>query len=93
MLTILVEAIVLVVVLYAIGSTIRRVIRKWRVNRALDGEYGERAKWTMELLQRGDDEFANALSELDEMAVVEETIVAESRGEFRERVVERANES
>jgi hypothetical protein len=62
-----------------------------RISRALDGEYSDAAQWTMELIQE-DDELQRAFEELPDIEVKEVQIIAESKDELRELMIDRHEE-
>jgi hypothetical protein len=65
----------------------------WRMGKKmLQGEYGEETKWAMELAKEGDDEFIEAADRLSELEMNEIGIIADSKEELRELVIEE-NES
>lgn len=80
------------VALYVTVKVVGRVRRIWRTKKALDGKYGKEAKWMMEYVRDGDQEFIEAAKSLDTMEQKEVSIIAESKEELRERTISRANE-
>lgn len=65
----------------------------WRTQRALNGKYGEPTMWSMQLIEEDEDmDFCHAISALPQWEVMEVGIVAESKEELRERMIDRYEE-
>lgn len=60
--------------------------------KVLNGDYGEESMWAAQLTDEGDTEFIEASTEITNMEMKEIGIVANSKQELRELVVERARE-
>lgn len=60
--------------------------------KALGGDYGEVTQWAAEIAEEGDREFVMALNELPDEQKREIGIIAESKEELRELVIERLDE-
>lgn len=80
----LVLFVVLVIALTLIGAYL--YIRRLRY-RLLTGESGEEAKWAAELVQEGDDEFAEAMRKLPPEFLAQLGYLADDKDELRELVV------
>lgn len=65
---------------------------KHRMDRALDGKFGDEPRWAAELMAEDDDHFTLAVMALPQTAIKEEVIVAESKEQLRSRMVERFEE-
>jgi hypothetical protein len=61
--------------------------------RALDGSYGESAKWAAELVDGGDEEFEFAINKLSDDELLEIGIIANDKDELRELTIQRLEES
>jgi hypothetical protein len=58
----------------------------------LNGDFGEQARWALELFEEGDDEFIEASARLSQIQLREIGIVADDKEELRELTVEHAQE-
>lgn len=63
-----------------------RLLLLWRVQR---GDYGEPAMWAYELFQEEDEEFVRAQANLSKQDVMEAKVIAESKQQLREIIVDR----
>jgi len=61
--------------------------------KALDGEYGEITQWAAEITKDGDQEFAIAINQLSKADKMEIAVIAESKEELHELVIERFDEA
>lgn len=75
-------------VVHLITQLLTRFIM-WRTAR---GDYGEHAKWAYELFNEGDTKFIRAQTYLSAMDVREIVVIADSKQEFRDLMVERFEE-
>jgi hypothetical protein len=76
-------------VAYLVGRPIYRRVQK---KKALNGEYGDHVQWGSELVDEGDQMFIAAVNELPNSELRDVGIIAESKGELREKTVERFDE-
>jgi len=60
--------------------------------RARRGDYGDEAKWAMELFEENDQQFIHAQAVLPKSEVREVQIIADSKQELRDLMIERHNE-
>lgn len=83
-------------ILFAITPIATKMTAKlhwYRLGRkALNGDYGSEKKWIAEMIRDDDQQFVQAWVQLDYDDAQEIVIVAESKPDLRERVIERANE-
>jgi hypothetical protein len=71
----------------------RQIMLKFVERRASNGHYGEEAKWAYELVTEEEDEqFIHAQTVLPDEEVMEISIIADSKQELRDMMVERYNE-
>lgn len=63
-----------------------RLFILWRVKR---GDYGEEAKWAYELFKEQDTEFIRAQAALPKQDVMEAKVIADSKQQLREVVIDR----
>jgi len=88
-LAMIVTTVIVLYVLYKVGA---RVYRKRQRSKALDGDYGKETQWASELVDEGDQLFTVAVSEMPNAELRDCGIIAESKEELREVVVERFEE-
>lgn len=74
-----------------IASSVKLWNRRQR-KKALDGDYGEVTQWAAELTKSGDMEFATAIQAMPDSELMEIGIIADSKEELRELVIERFDE-
>lgn len=60
--------------------------------KALNGDYGEITKWAAEITEDGNVEFAMAIKDLSETDKMEIAVIADSKEELHELVIERFDE-
>lgn len=83
------------VVLVLMPPALRIVAAVWFYyigKKVLNGDFGVESQWAAELVESGDEKFLEASNELTEMELRESGIVAETREELRESVIEKADE-
>lgn len=80
-------------VAYYVVSSIVSWWRRRKFKKALDGDYGDEARWTTELIDEEDEMFIRATPWLSSNDRREVSIIAESKEELRELVIERAEEN
>lgn len=64
-------------------------LRRWAVSNVASGDWGQEAQWGYELFMEGDEEFLEAAEALPPDEVTEVKIIAESKEELRELIIER----
>lgn len=82
----------IVVALPAVIHLLVWVLTKFIEWKAKSGRYGEEAKWAYELFEAGDEQFIHAQAALPKHEVMEVQVIADSKDEFRDLMVERYNE-
>lgn len=92
MLSQIVMIVTTLLILYALYKLSKWKYLAWQREKALDGGYGEETRWASELVDEGDQLFTIAVSELPEQELRDCGIIAESKEELREVVVERFEE-
>lgn len=75
-------------VVHVTTYTLRKVIEV----RAARGHYGEEAKWAYELFDEGDQEFLIAQQALPQSEITEVAVIANSKQELRELMIDRYEE-
>lgn len=61
-----------------------------RGKKALRGDYGKEKRWVAEMVRDNDEEFMNAVSDVSTMDVREVMIIADSKQELKELVIQRS---
>lgn len=64
-----------------------------RGKKALRGDYGEKQKWVAEMVRDNDEEFMDAMGRVPKMDIKEAFVIADSKQELKELVIERAAET
>lgn len=82
--------------LVPLTTNIPALLYNWNQSRqrenALDGEYGDLTRWGAELSEEGDEEFVIAMNGLTREDRMEIGVIADTKSELREKVIERFNE-
>lgn len=80
-------------VLAVVGiAVLRGVFAYRRGKKALNGELGKEQQWMAEMIVDDDKQFISAMESISALEQREAIIVANSKSELREQVIERANQ-
>lgn len=81
-----------IILLPAILGVMSMAYYYWLGRRALAGKMGQEQQWMAELVEADDEKFMRSMQQVGRMEMKEITVVADSKEELRQAVIERAEE-
>lgn len=85
-------ATILLIALPTIVHTLFYTLKKITLMKVKRGDYGDPAMWAFELFEEQDDQFIHAHTVLSDREIEDISIIADSKQELRQLMIERSNE-